>query len=30
MKAVLNDRDAQLIEGLTREQLLDVYRVMFT
>src|SRR3954470_5101902 len=30
MKAVLNDRDAQLVEGLTREQLLGVYRVMFT
>src|SRR3954468_23159857 len=30
MKAVLNDRDAQLVEGLTRAQLLGVYRVMFT
>jgi 2-oxoisovalerate dehydrogenase E1 component len=28
MKAVLNDRDAQLFEGLSRHQLLDVYRCM--
>jgi 2-oxoisovalerate dehydrogenase E1 component len=28
MKAVLNERDAQLVEGLTRDQLLAVYRGM--
>jgi 2-oxoisovalerate dehydrogenase E1 component len=28
MKAVLNGRDARLVEGLTRDQLLDVYRCM--
>ncbi len=28
MKAVLNERDAQLAEGLTRDQLLGVHRVM--
>ena len=28
MKAVLNERDAQLIEGLTRDQLLASYRCM--
>ena len=28
MKAVLNDRDTQLIDGLSRDQLLAVHRVM--
>jgi len=28
MKAVLNDRDTQLVEGLNRDQLLAVHRVM--
>src|SRR5437870_3884877 len=28
MKAVLNDRDAQLVDGLTRDQLLAVHRCM--
>ena len=30
MKAVLNDRDTQLVEGLTRDQLLAVHRCMLT
>jgi TPP-dependent pyruvate/acetoin dehydrogenase alpha subunit len=28
MKAVLNERDAQVIEGLTRDQLLACFRCM--